>query len=92
MYVFINLILPTSVFPNEQNPEDRREILCDQKLKYVMGGQEKVTMFSMNKYISPHLLEKLDKSYYVPSDQEPEPNQDENDDNADDGEETEEEE
>jgi hypothetical protein len=29
-----------------------------------MGGQSKVTMFSMNKYITPHLLEKLDKSQY----------------------------
>ena len=28
-------------------------------------------MFSMNKYVTPHLLEKLDPSYYVPSDQEP---------------------
>jgi hypothetical protein len=30
-----------------------------------MGGNEKVTMFSMNKHITPHLLEKLDKSYYT---------------------------
>jgi chromatin remodeling complex protein RSC6 len=30
-----------------------------------MGGEDKVTMFSMNKYITPHLLEKLDKSYYT---------------------------
>jgi upstream activation factor subunit UAF30 len=48
-----------------QNPKDRREILCDAKLKAVMGGNEKVTMFSMNKHITPHLLEKLDKSYYT---------------------------
>ena len=26
-----------------QNPDDRREILCDQWLKLVMGGEEKVT-------------------------------------------------
>jgi len=30
-----------------------------------MGGNERVTMFTMNKYITPHLLEKLDKSMYV---------------------------
>jgi upstream activation factor subunit UAF30 len=47
-----------------QNPQDKREILCDNKLKAVMGGKDKVTMFTMNKYITPHLLEKLDKSYY----------------------------
>lgn len=57
-----------------QNPEDKREILCDQKLKLVMGGEDTVTMFTMNKHISPHLLEKLDPSYYVPSDKEEEPN------------------
>ena len=53
---------------NLQNPKDKREILCDAKLKLVMGGEERVTMFSMNKYISAHLLEKLDSSYYTPSD------------------------
>lgn len=30
-----------------------------------MAGKDKVTMFNMNKFITPHLLEKLDKSYYV---------------------------
>jgi upstream activation factor subunit UAF30 len=48
-----------------QNPEDKREIICDDKLKAVMGGKDKVTMFTMNKYVGPHLLEKLDKSYYT---------------------------
>jgi len=47
-----------------QNPHDKREIICDEKLKAVMGGQKKVTMFSMNKYITPHMLEKLDKSEF----------------------------
>ncbi len=47
-----------------QNPQDKREIICDKNLSMVMGGQSKVTMFSMNKYITPHLLEKLDKSEY----------------------------
>mmetsp|Transcript_20612 Transcript_20612/g.44776 ORF Transcript_20612/g.44776 Transcript_20612/m.44776 type:complete len:324 (+) Transcript_20612:165-1136(+) len=50
---------------NLQNPHDKREILCDTLLSRVMGGQAKVTMFSMNKYITPHMLEKLDKSAYV---------------------------
>mmetsp|Transcript_39720 Transcript_39720/g.95546 ORF Transcript_39720/g.95546 Transcript_39720/m.95546 type:complete len:329 (+) Transcript_39720:158-1144(+) len=49
---------------NLQNPQDKREILCDTLLSRVMGGEKKVTMFAMQKYISPHLLEKLDKSAY----------------------------
>ncbi|KAL7563579.1 hypothetical protein ACA910_006470 [Epithemia clementina (nom. ined.)] len=44
---------------NLQNPKDKREILCDDKLSRVMGGQTTVTMFTLNRYISPHLLEKL---------------------------------
>ena len=50
---------------NLQNPLDKREIICDTKLRRVMGEQEKVTMFSMNKFITAHLLEKADKSEYV---------------------------
>ena len=42
-----------------QNPNDKRQIICDTKLKKVMGGQKTVTMFSMNKFLSPHLLEKV---------------------------------
>jgi upstream activation factor subunit UAF30 len=53
---------------NLQDPEDKRTILCDTKFKLLMGGQTKVTIFSMQKYISEHLLEKLDASYYIPSD------------------------
>jgi chromatin remodeling complex protein RSC6 len=37
-----------------QNPEDRREILADDKLEAVFG-KKKVTMFEMNKYLSQHL-------------------------------------
>ena len=33
-----------------QNPSDKREIICDPKLKAVFG-KDKVTMFSMNKFI-----------------------------------------
>ncbi len=39
---------------NLQNPEDRREILADDKLKKVFD-KDKVTMFEMNKHLSRHL-------------------------------------
>ena len=39
---------------NLQNPDDRREILADDKLKAVFG-KDKVTMFEMNKYLAQHL-------------------------------------
>lgn len=39
---------------NLQNPENRREILADDKLKAVFG-QDKATMFEMNKLLSAHL-------------------------------------
>lgn len=45
-----------------QNPEDKREIMCNDILQKIMGGNEKVTMFSMNKHITKHLIEKVDKS------------------------------
>jgi len=44
-----------------QNPEDKREILCDEMLKKVMGDNDRVTMFSMNKHITQHLVEKVVK-------------------------------
>lgn len=47
-----------------QNPGDKREILCDTLLSRVMGGKKKVTMFSMNKHITPHMLERVDRSEY----------------------------
>jgi chromatin remodeling complex protein RSC6 len=37
-----------------QNPDNRREILADGKLKPIFG-KSKVTMFEMNKYLSQHL-------------------------------------
>jgi len=37
-----------------QNPENRREIRSDDKLRAVFG-KEKVTMFEMNKYVAQHL-------------------------------------
>jgi upstream activation factor subunit UAF30 len=39
---------------NLQNPENRREILADDKLKSVFG-KDKVTMFEMNKHLVRHL-------------------------------------
>lgn len=39
---------------NLQNPENKREIVADDKLKKVFG-KDKATMFEMNKYISAHL-------------------------------------
>ncbi len=39
---------------NLQNPEDRREILADDKLGKVFG-KDKVTMFEMNKHLARHL-------------------------------------
>ena len=39
---------------NLQNPEDRREILADDKLEAVFGAK-KVTMFEMNKHLARHL-------------------------------------
>ena len=39
---------------NLQNPENRREILADDKLRKVFG-KDKVTMFEMNKHLTAHL-------------------------------------
>ena len=39
---------------NLQNPENRREILADDKLEAVFG-KKTVTMFEMNKYLAQHL-------------------------------------
>ena len=39
---------------NLQNPENRREILADDKLGKVFG-KAKVTMFEMNKHLARHL-------------------------------------
>jgi upstream activation factor subunit UAF30 len=39
---------------NLQNPENRREILADDKLRKVFG-KDRVTMFEMNKHLAQHL-------------------------------------
>lgn len=40
---------------NLQNPQNKREIMADAKLKPIFGGKEKVSMFEMNKHLSNHL-------------------------------------
>jgi len=50
---------------NLQDPNNKRNILCDPKLQAVMGGNTEVTMFKMNTFVTEHLLEKLDKSAYT---------------------------
>jgi chromatin remodeling complex protein RSC6 len=39
---------------NLQNPENKREILADDKLKKIFG-KDKVSMFEMNKHLSAHV-------------------------------------
>lgn len=39
---------------NLQNPENKREIVADDKLRAVFGT-DRVTMFDMNKHLSRHL-------------------------------------
>jgi len=48
-----------------QNPENKREIICDDKFKVIMDNQDRVNIFTLTKHITPHMLEKLDKSAYV---------------------------
>mgnify|MGYP002624210963 CR=1 FL=1 len=38
-----------------QNPENKRNILPDEKLAAVFGSSEEVTMFEMTKLVSAHL-------------------------------------
>ncbi len=40
---------------NLQNPQNKRNILADDKLKPVFGGKAEVTMFEMTKLVSAHL-------------------------------------
>src|SRR4051795_9489640 len=51
---------------NLQNPENRREILADDKLKSVFG-KDKGTMFEMNKHLSRHLTSQRARSVWRPS-------------------------
>jgi RNA polymerase sigma-70 factor, ECF subfamily len=38
-----------------QNPQNKREIMADEKLQAVFGGRNKVSMFEMNKHLAQHL-------------------------------------
>lgn len=40
---------------NLQNPENKRNILADEKLKKVFDGKGEVTMFEMTKLVSAHM-------------------------------------
>ncbi len=39
---------------NLQNPQNKREIIADEKLKPIFGGKDKVNMFEMNKHLAAH--------------------------------------
>ena len=39
---------------NLQNPQNKREIIADEKLKKIFG-KDRATMFEMNKHLSGHL-------------------------------------
>ena len=38
-----------------QNPQNKREIMADAKLKPIFGGKDSVSMFEMNKHLAGHL-------------------------------------
>lgn len=40
---------------NLQDPENKRNILPDEKLKVIFEGRDSVTMFEMTKMVSKHL-------------------------------------
>lgn len=40
---------------NLQNPQNKRNILADAKLKALFGGKGEVTMFEMTKLVSGHM-------------------------------------
>lgn len=40
---------------NLQNPQNKRNILADDKLEPVFGGKSEVSMFEMTKLVSNHL-------------------------------------
>ena len=40
---------------NLQNPQNKRNILADDKLKAIFDGKGEVTMFEMTKLVSKHL-------------------------------------
>eukprot|EP00276_Gloeochaete_wittrockiana_P008243 CAMPEP_0184655314 /NCGR_PEP_ID=MMETSP0308-20130426/12928_1 /TAXON_ID=38269 /ORGANISM="Gloeochaete witrockiana, Strain SAG 46.84" /LENGTH=91 /DNA_ID=CAMNT_0027091715 /DNA_START=121 /DNA_END=396 /DNA_ORIENTATION=- len=43
---------------NLQDPNNRRDVLADDKLSKVFGGAQKVSMFQIMKMLSPHFPKK----------------------------------
>ncbi|KAL4325870.1 hypothetical protein GQ457_11G020320 [Hibiscus cannabinus] len=41
---------------NLQNPANKKEIICDDKLKTIFDGKDTVGMFEVTKYLSPHFV------------------------------------
>ncbi|KAG9446071.1 hypothetical protein H6P81_012199 [Aristolochia fimbriata] len=41
---------------NLQDPSNKRQILCDEKLKTIFDGKDKVGMLEIAKLISPHFI------------------------------------
>ncbi|XP_074592217.1 upstream activation factor subunit UAF30-like [Curcuma longa] len=39
-----------------QNPSNKKEICCDEKLKTILDGKDKVGMFDIVKLIAPHFV------------------------------------
>ncbi|CAM0947252.1 unnamed protein product [Alopecurus aequalis] len=39
-----------------QNPENKKEILCDDKLKSIFAGRDKVDMMEITRLLSPHFV------------------------------------
>ncbi|XWS62272.1 hypothetical protein CRYUN_Cryun07bG0196000 [Craigia yunnanensis] len=39
-----------------QNPANKKEILCDEKLKMILAGKDTVGMFEITKLLSPHFV------------------------------------
>lgn len=49
---------------NLQNPDNKREIICDERLKAVLGVS-KIDMFAMNKLIGQFVFEKVSTVFIV---------------------------
>ncbi|MCL7037548.1 hypothetical protein MKW94_026169 [Papaver nudicaule] len=41
---------------NLQNPSDKRQIICDEKLKSIFDGKDKVGMLEIARLLSPHFV------------------------------------
>ncbi|KAM0872324.1 hypothetical protein ACQ4PT_038797 [Festuca glaucescens] len=39
-----------------QNPANKKEILCDEKLKSIFAGRDKIGMMEVTKLLSPHFI------------------------------------